>query len=70
MDQMPFKAGSGFQANIKLRNVDLVEARLIIRLRCQICGEEWTPKMSEGGRLLAYYWACPNKCNWRKPDEP
>lgn len=32
-------------------------------LRCNSCGQPWSPNIQTGGRLPRGYWRCPNECN-------
>jgi hypothetical protein len=32
-------------------------------LRCEQCGQIWSPNLGAGGRLPHGYWRCPNGCN-------
>ncbi len=32
-------------------------------LRCDKCGQYWSPNIQPGGRLPRGYWKCPNGCN-------
>jgi hypothetical protein len=34
-----------------------------MRLRCEKCGEVWSPNLGTLGRLPSGYWRCPNGCN-------
>ena len=43
-------------------NVDLADSRNL-RLRCQRCGQVWSPNLQTGGRLPRNWWQCPNRCN-------
>jgi hypothetical protein len=31
-----------------------------LRLRCEECGQIWSPNVGPGGRLPSGYWRCPN----------
>jgi hypothetical protein len=42
--------------------VEVVGAKPI-RLRCRICGCEWTPRVEADGRIAALYWVCQSGCN-------
>jgi hypothetical protein len=33
------------------------------RLRCDTCGQEWSPNLRPGGRNPRGWWKCPNGCN-------
>jgi hypothetical protein len=36
-------------------------------LKCQKCGQVWSPNLRSGGRLPRGYWQCPNGCNHQRP---
>jgi len=42
--------------------VEVVGARPI-RLRCRLCGCEWTPRVDADGRIAERYWVCTSGCN-------
>jgi hypothetical protein len=44
-------------------NVSLLDAEHTI-LKCNKCGQTWTPKRFESGRLEKDYWHCPKGCNF------
>lgn len=32
-------------------------------LRCQRCGQPWSPQLATGRRFPRGWWKCPNGCN-------
>jgi hypothetical protein len=40
--------------------------RMDVVLRCNECGENWSPQLDAGGKLPFDYWVCPAKCNLRR----
>jgi hypothetical protein len=34
-----------------------------VHLRCDACGQSWSPNLLSGGRLPKNYWKCPTGCN-------
>ncbi len=43
--------------------VEVVDTHSIL-LRCEECGQVWSPNLlPNGGRLPRGYWMCPNACN-------
>lgn len=53
---------ANFQYTLKLHNVTLIDERQVL-LRCNQCGQPWSPILLEGGRLPKGYWKCPKGCN-------
>ena len=48
--------------SLKKKGVTLVD-RHDVRLKCDKCGQTWSPNLTEGGRMPAGYWRCPKGCN-------
>ena len=42
--------------------VSLVD-RQNVTLRCNVCGETWSPQLDANGKLPFDYWQCPAHCN-------
>ena len=36
------------------------------QLKCNCCGQVWSPNILSGGRLPRGYWKCPTGCNFEK----
>lgn len=51
---------------VRRHGATLINPERIV-LKCNVCGECWSPNIRTGGRLPAKYWLCPNLCN--KPQE-
>ncbi len=43
--------------------VKILEAVKVVKLQCEKCGIEWTPKLTYRSHLPKGYWKCPNECN-------
>jgi hypothetical protein len=43
-----------------------IEDPVHIWLRCDKCGDAWSPHIQRGGKLPRGYWKCPNGCNSKK----
>ena len=50
------------QASLAGLGVHLVNAADII-LKCNACGETWSPQLDAGGKLPFDYFICPAQCN-------
>ena len=50
------------------RNPEIVEIldEHTLRFKCKKCGQQWSPNLLPGGRLVRGGWQCPNGC---KPDK-
>jgi hypothetical protein len=44
------------------KNVELIDSDKP-RLKCNKCGQIWSPNLRPGGKLPHRYWQCPNGCN-------
>jgi len=52
-------------AILNMKNVKVTV--LSLRLRCDVCGQEWSPKIPGlGKRFSRGYWKCPKGCNAQK----
>ncbi len=40
-----------------------IENRDHVLLRCDACGQSWSPNLLSKGRLPRGYWKCPRSCN-------
>jgi hypothetical protein len=47
---------------LKKVGVTLLNASRIV-LRCDACGQVWSPELLSGGGLPRGYWKCPNGCH-------
>jgi hypothetical protein len=54
-----------FKHTLKTKNVTLLDEQRTI-LKCNNCGQPWSPNIQSGGRLPRGYWKCPNRCNWEE----
>jgi hypothetical protein len=52
-----------FKYILKKNGVTLLDEKRII-LKCNHCGQIWSPNIQSGGRLPKGYWKCPNGCNY------
>jgi hypothetical protein len=50
------------QHELSKAGVEIVD-EASVHLRCQACGQVWSPNFLSGGRLPKGYWHCPNGCN-------
>jgi hypothetical protein len=51
-----------FEEILKKYQVTCLDAPHLV-LRCDQCGEVWTPRIRLSGRLFARSWRCPRGCN-------
>jgi hypothetical protein len=49
-------------ASLANLGVHLVNAADLV-LKCDSCGETWSPQLDAGGKLAFDYWICPAQCN-------
>ena len=42
--------------------VELIN-RSSVSLRCESCGQVWSPNLRRGGAMPRGWWRCPNACN-------
>lgn len=49
-------------ADLKRLGVSLVN-RQDVTLKCNVCGETWSPQLDANGKLPFDYWECPARCN-------
>ena len=50
------------EGQLKKVGVSLVSLSNLL-LRCDRCGQGWSPNLQPGGRLPRGYWKCPKGCN-------
>lgn len=51
-----------FKGRIQQVGVEVINENSLW-LKCQVCGQTWSPNLRTGGRLPRGYWKCPNGCN-------
>jgi hypothetical protein len=54
--------GMRMTTTAKKRNITVNDEDSII-VRCDDCGQVWSPNLRTGGRLPWRWWLCPNGCN-------